>query len=78
VDGADCNAAGLTQVVDGGFDILGCRAERDEDGVGVVGLVLADQAIVAAGELAEVLVGVFQELQDGSAKLLRRATMPCM
>ena len=64
VDGADGNAAGLAQVVDGGFDVLGSRAERDEDGVGVVGLVLGQEAVVAAGEIAEVLVGVFQELKN--------------
>ena len=33
--------ARLAQVVDGGFNVFGGRAERDEDGVGVVGLVLA-------------------------------------
>ncbi len=40
VDGADLDAAGLAQVIDGGFDVFSGRAERDEDGVGVVGLVL--------------------------------------
>jgi hypothetical protein len=78
VDGADADAAGLAQVVDGGFDVFSGRAERDEDGVGVVGLVLGDEAVVAAGELAEILVGGFKEFRIGSAKLLRRATMPCM
>ena len=64
VDGADVDAARLAEVVDGGFDVLGGRSERDEDGVGVVGLVLGDQAVVAAGELAEVLVSGFKELEN--------------
>ena len=41
VNGADLDAAGLAEVVDGGFDVFGGGAEGDEDGVGVVGLVLA-------------------------------------
>ena len=41
VDGADFDAAGLAQVVDGGFDVFRGGAEGDEDGFGVVGLVLA-------------------------------------
>ena len=36
VDGADFGAAGLAEVVDGGFDVFGGGAEGDEDGVGVV------------------------------------------
>jgi hypothetical protein len=40
VDGADADAAGLAQVVDRGLDVFSGRAEGDEDGVGVVGLVL--------------------------------------
>ncbi len=40
VDGADASAAGLAQVVDRGLDVFGGRAEGDEDGVGVFGLVL--------------------------------------
>ncbi len=64
VDGADLDAAGLAQVVDGGFDVFSGRAEGDEDGVGVVGLVLGEQAVVAAGELAEVLIGGFEEVED--------------
>ena len=64
VDGADGDAAGLAQVVDGGFDVFSGRAEGDEDGVGVVGLVFGDEAVVAAGELAEVLVGGFEEVEN--------------
>ena len=40
MDGADLDAAGLAQVVDGRLDVFGGRAERDEHGVGVVALVL--------------------------------------
>ena len=54
----------VAEVVDGGFDVFSGGAERDEDRVGVVALVLRDEAVVAAGELAEVLVSVFEELQD--------------
>ena len=64
VDGADFDAAGLAEVVDGGFDVFGGGTERDEDGVGVVALVLRDEAVMAAGELAEVFIGVFEELQN--------------
>ena len=64
MDGADLDAAGFAQVVDGGFDVFSGGAEGDEDGVGVVGLVLADEAVMAAGEFAEVLVGVFEEFEN--------------
>ena len=64
MDGADLDAARFAQVVDRGFDVFGRGAERDEDRIGVVGLVFGEQAVVAAGELAEVLVGVFEELQN--------------
>ena len=41
VDGADAGAAGLAEVVDGGFNVFRGGAEGDEDGFGVVGFVLA-------------------------------------
>ena len=43
VDGADFGVAPLAQVVDGGLDVLRRRAERDEHGVRVLGLVLGDR-----------------------------------
>ncbi len=52
------------QVVDRSLDVFRGRAEGDEDGVGVVGLVFGDEPVVAAGELAEILVSVFKELED--------------
>ena len=64
VDGADLDTLGFAEVVDGGFDVFSGGAERDEDSVGVVTLVLRDEAVVVAGELAEVLVSFFEELQD--------------
>ena len=39
VDGADGGAAGFAEIVDGGFNVFRSRAEGDEDGLGVVGLV---------------------------------------
>jgi hypothetical protein len=50
VDGADGDAARLAQVIDRGLNVLRSRTERDENGVGVVGLVLGDEAVVAAGQ----------------------------
>ncbi len=60
----------VAQVVDCGLDVLRGRAERDEDGVGVVGLVLGDEAVAAAGELAKVLVGFFKELENRLGKVV--------
>ena len=62
--------ARLAQVVDRGLDVFRGRAERDEDRVGIVGLVFGDQAVVAAGELAEVLVRSFEELQNRLGKVV--------
>ena len=67
---ADFDAASLAQVVDRGFDIFCSGAEGDEDGVGVVGFVLADEAVVAAGELAEVLVGGLEEFENGLGEII--------
>ena len=44
---------GGTQVVDGGLDVLGRRPERDEHHVGILGGVLGDKPVVAAGQLGE-------------------------
>ena len=52
------------QVVDRGLDVLGRRAERHEHRVGVLGLVLADQPVVTAGQLAEILVRRLEEIED--------------
>ena len=41
VDRADARVAGLAQVIDRGLDVFGGRAEGNENGFGVVGLVLA-------------------------------------
>ncbi len=54
----------LAQVVAGRLDVLGGGAERDEDGVGVVALVGIDQPVAAAGELAELGVGLLEEPED--------------
>ena len=64
VDGADACAASLAQIIDRGLDIFSGRAERDEDRFGVVGLVFADEAVTAAGEFGELLVGVFKESEN--------------
>jgi hypothetical protein len=70
VDGADAGVAGLAEVVNGGFDVFRRRTEGDEDGVRVLGLVLGDQAVVAAGEVAEVLVGGLQKIEDRLGKVV--------
>ena len=65
VDGADAGAACLAQVIDGRLNVFRSRAEGDEHGIGVVGLVLGQQAVLAPGKLAEVLVGGFEHFEDG-------------
>ena len=54
VDRADLHAPVLAHVVDRRLDVLRGRSQRHEHRVRIVGLVLADQAVVAAGQLAEV------------------------
>ena len=63
-------AAGLAQVIDGGLDVFSRGAERDEDRLGIFGLVLGDEAVVAAGQLGKVFVGGFEELQDGLGEVV--------
>ncbi len=70
MDGADAGITGLPEVVDGGLDVFCGGTEGDEDGVGVLGFVLGDQAVIAAGEVAEVLVGGFEEIQDGLGEVV--------
>ena len=70
VNGADLHTARGAQVVDGSLDILRGRAERDEHRIGVVGLVAGDQAVGAASQLAELLVGVLKELKDGLGEVV--------
>ena len=64
MDRSDRRARSRPQIVDAGFDVLRRRSERDKHGVRVLGLVLGDEAVVAAGQLAEVLVGVFEEFEN--------------
>ena len=63
----------LAQVVDGRLDVFRGRTERYEHGVRIVGLVLADQAVVAARQLAEVFVGLFEEVQNRLGEIVRAA-----
>ncbi|MDZ4802674.1 MAG: hypothetical protein SGI92_31315, partial [Bryobacteraceae bacterium] len=67
---AHLRAPPLAQVVDSGFNILRGRPQRHEDRVGIVGPVLADQTVVTACELSEVLVSLFQELQYGLGEVV--------
>ncbi len=64
VNRPDRDAALLAQVVHRGFDVLRGRTQRHEHGVGILGLVLGDQSVVTAGQITEVLIGCFQELED--------------
>ena len=61
VDRPHLGAAGLPQVVDGRFAVLGGGSERYEHRVRIVGLVLGDQAVVAPRQAAEFLVSVLEE-----------------
>ncbi len=64
VDRSDLRVIGLTQIVDGGFDVLGGRPERDEHHVGVIGAVLGDEPVRASGEASELYIGLFEEPED--------------
>ena len=64
VNRPDLRAARLAQVIDRRFDVFRGRSQRDEHRVGVLGLVLADQAVVAARQPAEVLPGRFEEMEN--------------
>ena len=70
VDGADLRVALLAQVIACGLDVVRGATERDEHRVGIVALVLVNQAIMAAGQPAEFGVGVLQELQDGLVEIV--------
>ena len=70
VDRAHLHAPLLAHVVDRGFDVFRRRSQRHEHRVGIVGLVLAHQTVVAARELAELPVRVLEELQDRLDKVV--------
>ena len=64
VDRPHLRATCLPQVVDDRFAVLGGGAERHENRVGIVRLILRDQIVVAASQAAEFLVSLLEELQD--------------
>jgi hypothetical protein len=64
VNGTDLGVALVTQVIAGFLDVFRGATERDEDRVRVVALVLGKHAILAAGQFAEFLVGLLDELED--------------
>ena len=70
VDGAHLRAPVLAHVVDRGFHVFRGRSQRHEHRVGIVGLVLAHQTVVAAGEPAELPIRVLEELQDRLDKVV--------
>jgi hypothetical protein len=64
VDRADPRVLLPAQVVHRGLDVLGRRAQRDEHGVRVLGLVAGEETVVASGQPSELLVRLPQEAQD--------------
>ena len=62
--------ARFPQIIDRGLDVLGCRSKRNKHGVRVGSFVLADQPVAAAGELGELLVGLFKKLQNRLGKVV--------
>jgi hypothetical protein len=60
----------LAQVVHCGLDVFSSRAERDEDGFGVVSLVFGDETVAAAGQLGKLRIGFFEELQNWLGKVV--------
>jgi len=78
VNGADRSAAVFAQIVDRSFDIFSSRTEGDENGLGVVGFVLGDEAVAASGQLGKLLVSVFKELKNRLGEVVAPATTPFM
>ena len=66
VNRANFGVAPLPQIVNGRLDIFSRRAERHKYSVRVLRLIFSDQAIVAAGQLSEIFVGFFQEVQESA------------
>ncbi len=64
VNRSDFRAARLAQVVDRRFDVFRGRAERHEHRIRIFGLVLADEAVVTARQLSEVLPGRLEEIEN--------------
>ena len=64
VDRSHLGIALIAQIVAGGLDVLRRAAKRDEHRVGVVGLVLVQQPVTAAGELRELLAALLDEAKD--------------
>jgi len=70
VDRADPRVACGAEVVDGGFDVLRRRAERQEDRVGIFGAVLAEHAVASSRERGKLVVGLFEEAEDGLVEVV--------
>ncbi len=67
---ADLGVAAFAQVIDGRFDIFRGGAQRNENGIGVLGLILRNQAVVAPRQLSEIFVSLFQKLQNRFGKII--------
>src|ERR1043166_3767514 len=70
VDGADFGVALFAEIIAGGIDVFGGATERDEDGIGILGFVFGDEAVIAASEAAEFVIGVLEELEDGLVEIV--------
>ena len=64
VDGADFGVPLIAQIIAGFLDVFRGTTERDKHGVGVIAFILVDEAVVATGQFAEFLVGVFEKTEN--------------
>jgi hypothetical protein len=64
VNRADFDIALLAQIIAAGLDIVRRATEGNENRFRVGRLVFGDQAVTAAGQAPEFLVGVLEELED--------------
>ena len=70
VNRAHLRIAPLAQVVHRRLDVLGGRSERHEHRLGILGSVLTDQAVKAAGQVAEIVIRVSEEVEDGLGEVV--------
>ena len=70
MDGADLCTAGFAEVIHGGLDVFGGRAERDKRNIGVVVAVFGDGTVVASGEIAEIVPCGLEHSEDGLGEVV--------
>src|SRR5262249_39649991 len=64
VNRADFGVALIAQIIASGFDVVRGAAERDEHGIGIVGLVFVNQTVITSSQVAKLFISLFKNRKN--------------